>query len=616
MNRKMLRAALLLGLITTCAACTDDAGVTNNGTTCPIGQRYSPIEGKCVSVGSNNNNSNNNNNPDGDMDPGDMGGLPDMVDRDMLQPWADDDGDGVIDRFDNCIGTANPDQADGDGDGVGDACDNCLNTANNDQRDSNGDGVGDACTGSAGYDANRDDDGDGIADRLDNCPSVSNPGQADADGDRLGDACDNCPRVANYDQTDTDMNGVGDACEPLPAGQICETKESGFTQVKPTLYVVLDRSGSMNEGAGTGRTKWQEAVTGLNAIADQLFDDARFGVSVYPDPSGGNCSSAQRLAVGDHAAATIKNSLNGIGPGGSTPTARAMRDVQSRIHDPSDMLDSVRPKAVVLITDGATTESCDGGHSGARSRVSELAAQGIKTYAVGFGSGASPQQLNELAQSGGTNAMGAGGARYYIASNAATLVTALSNIAREVISCSYVLDAPPGSDLNKVWVDISGNPLVREPNNGYSVDPNARTVTLHGTACDTLRNGNPATTRLRIQVGCATACVPDGAEICDYKDNNCNGVIDEGCESCTPEKCDGQDNDCDGVVDNGCPMCQLEGESCSTNGECCYGSCRTDTGVCGPPCRPDGVVCETTADCCNGVCAKAAGARLGTCISG
>ena len=113
------------------------------------------------------------------------------------------------------------------------------------------------------------------------------------------------------------------------------------------------------------------------------------------------------------------------------------------------------------------------------------------------------------------------------------------------------------------------------------------------------------------------AVKPGLDETCgDRKDNNCDGVIDEGCESCTPEKCDGADNDCDGVIDNGCPMCQLEDEACAADGECCYGSCRTDTGVCGPPCRPDGVVCETTADCCNGVCAKAAGAQFGTCISG
>jgi hypothetical protein len=40
---------------------------------------------------------------------------------------VDDDGDGVDDGVDNCLGVANGSQADGDGDGLGDACDPCTN---------------------------------------------------------------------------------------------------------------------------------------------------------------------------------------------------------------------------------------------------------------------------------------------------------------------------------------------------------------------------------------------------------------------------------------------------------------------------------------------------------
>ena len=91
------------------------------------------------------------------------------------------------------------------------------------------------------------------------------------------------------------------------------------------------------------------------------------------------------------------------------------------------------------------------------------------------------------------------------------------------------------------------------------------------------------------------------AEICDGKDNNCNGIVDEGCGVCTPgatrscastsaacksatqtcqvggiwgpcvtatpqpEICDGKDNDCDGFVDEGFNV----GQSCSVGiGNC------------------------------------------------
>jgi len=36
-------------------------------------------------------------------------------------------------------------------------------------------------------------------------------------------------------------------------------------------------------------------------------------------------------------------------------------------------------------------------------------------------------------------------------------------------------------------------------------------------------------------------------EVCDQKDNDCNGIVDDG----FVEVCDGQDNDCDGIVDEG-----------------------------------------------------------------
>ena len=47
----------------------------------------------------------------------------------------DSDGDAAPDATDNCVLTANPDQADGDGDGVGNVCDNCPSKANADQAD-------------------------------------------------------------------------------------------------------------------------------------------------------------------------------------------------------------------------------------------------------------------------------------------------------------------------------------------------------------------------------------------------------------------------------------------------------------------------------------------------
>jgi len=81
----------------------------------------------------------------------------------------DDDGDDIVNLFDNCPFLPNPGQEDGDDDDIGDVCDNCLELSNPDQADYDGDEVGDLC---------------------DNCPEDYNPGQEDMDDDQIGDACD------------------------------------------------------------------------------------------------------------------------------------------------------------------------------------------------------------------------------------------------------------------------------------------------------------------------------------------------------------------------------------------------------------------------------------------
>lgn len=159
------------------------------------------------------------------------------------QVEVDDDGDGVLDAWDNCIGVGNPGQANHDTDSAGDACDddddndgvpdaqdNCPTRMNADQYDDDGDGIGWVCD---------DSDGDGAFDSWDNCPGLYNPGQRDTDGDAFnvfpfpgGDACDpdddndtvldlfdNCPLRKNADQLDSDDDSLGDVCDLCPSVQ-------------------------------------------------------------------------------------------------------------------------------------------------------------------------------------------------------------------------------------------------------------------------------------------------------------------------------------------------------------------------------------------------------------
>ncbi|MBM4395707.1 MAG: thrombospondin type 3 repeat-containing protein [Deltaproteobacteria bacterium] len=161
----------------------------------------------------------------------------------------DADGDGQPDDWDNCPWTYNPDQkdtnhnnkgdaceSDCDGDGVSSDRDNCQTTFNPGQTDTDGDcpagpyptTCGDAAAPKCGDACDDDDDGDAIPDASDNCPVAFNPDQRNTDGDTAGgDACDldddgdgipdvsdKCPTAKDTDQTDTDGDGMGDACDP------------------------------------------------------------------------------------------------------------------------------------------------------------------------------------------------------------------------------------------------------------------------------------------------------------------------------------------------------------------------------------------------------------------
>lgn len=152
----------------------------------------------------------------------------------------DTDGDGIYDRFDNCVNIGNTEQKDSDGDGYGNACDADFNQdgktdasdsnrflylyleSDNSHGDFNNDGYVDYLDsdifenilfghppGPSGLDI----DGDGRQNHLDNCiyePNgpwteniygvVSRINQRDSDYDRIGDACDG----------DFDNNGIVD----------------------------------------------------------------------------------------------------------------------------------------------------------------------------------------------------------------------------------------------------------------------------------------------------------------------------------------------------------------------------------------------------------------------
>jgi hypothetical protein len=329
-------------------------------------------------------------------------------------------------------------------------------------------------------------------------------------------------------------------CELVqPDGSICGCTDVPLLTDKPTLYFVLDRSGSMNEA-----NKWQTVRGVVAKVITAIGPRATFAAAVFPSPAHDACAPGVEVMTpraGDSPAGragyttnALLNATN-VPASGGTPTAATFAALKPRLQS----LASAARTYVILATDGgpncnaqaqcdvsaciANIESaapgcspgvppncCTAQYYGPGecldaaptiAAASDLHAAGIDTYVVGVpGSGPYASVLDQIATAGNT-ARSSPPLYYRVDSvGEAAFLSAISQIAAKIVaSCTLPLSAPPPNS-NEVNVFLDDQPVAKDPVNGWTLD--GATITLKGATCDAVLSGNALD--VRVIVGCPT----------------------------------------------------------------------------------------------------------------
>lgn len=219
--------------------------------------------------------------------------------------------------------------------------------------------------------------------------------------------------------------GEGDDCSRAKVCRVGLSCTPGqASDIKPNIFLVLDKSGSMSSSNKMGQAK-----AALDMVADKLHGEANFGLLAF-DSHSCPANAAVQLSMGSHSASAIKSSYDSVRPGGGTTLGHALEQVRrNKLYAlPNDKHAAARPKAVVAISDGQTR---DNGSCGSQNVARKLKQNGtVYTYTIGFTSSADKAQLDRIAQAGGTK-------NSYTANNTSELAKVLGQISEDIITYDY-----------------------------------------------------------------------------------------------------------------------------------------------------------------------------------
>lgn len=163
----------------------------------------------------------------------------------------------------------------------------------------------------------------------------------------------------------------------------CQHVEVNFVPKIPSIFVLVDRSGSMFDSMA-----WDPLKAGVLSVVQQLQAQVRFGFSAFTGQQGGMCPIFSPVAPALNNFAAISAAYAPLGkldnPKGETPVGLALPLVEQSLTAPGNDGD----KYILFVTDGEP-DFCDDGSSvcpvdSTVSHLQMLKAKGITTIVFGL----------------------------------------------------------------------------------------------------------------------------------------------------------------------------------------------------------------------------------------
>jgi hypothetical protein len=308
------------------------------------------------------------------------------------------------------------------------------------------------------------------------------------------------------------VGGTGTGTGGVTGNMNCAAVPQSLQHLTPDLLIVLDTSASMNDavdGPCAGdcgpRSKWAAAVAAIDSVVGTTT--LNWGLKLLG--AAGNACDAGGIdvPVGPQTRSAIANALANrstppaLAAPGNTPARAAIAVAAAHLagRDPG------ASRIIALITDGVP--DCKPGEpdllasdtDGAVQAITDARGTAVETWVAGVGTAGGPADLPlaRMAVAGGLPRAFA--PTYVPVTGSSDLVNALNDLVAQSATCVFAVPDPPNADTDRANIDLqfqfsdgAGQPIVRDPQNGWDYTDDSMTgVQLHGSACDTARGGSP-----------------------------------------------------------------------------------------------------------------------------